>query len=176
VDAFRATQLQALVAVLRPDYEYRLRQVHRWYSQTFYVPLPEVSDLPIDEVLQAYYETHYEQMSAEERAEERRQLLKTPEESFDELLREEAEEAEMYTLGQLMAAEELERRRKAQAEKQIAVIPRLNQGPLPEADLPAAPLVTDLPPDVSITFVDDAELEAEAEAANALSSLSPPKG
>lgn len=48
------------------DPGYFLRKVHRWYSRNLNTPLHLVYDLPTEDVLQAYYETLYEDMTDEE--------------------------------------------------------------------------------------------------------------
>ena len=56
MDIFEAVKLNALESVVNPDSEYYLRFMFRWYSKTFHTPLHMVPDLPLVEVLTAYYE------------------------------------------------------------------------------------------------------------------------
>lgn len=63
-----------------PTLEYFYRRVFRWYSKTFAIDVRVVPDLPLDDVLQAYFEETYEGMSDEERMVALQELVKDPEE------------------------------------------------------------------------------------------------
>ncbi len=62
----RSLQILALDAIVRPDQEAIYRHMCRWYSKNFHVPLPDVIDLPIADVIREYYEGIYDEMDAEE--------------------------------------------------------------------------------------------------------------
>jgi hypothetical protein len=54
-----AIRVKALRAVLRPDIQASLRKIFRWYSTTYATPLHIVDDLPLDDILVAYFEENY---------------------------------------------------------------------------------------------------------------------
>lgn len=64
MDDLEAVKILALRAVLKPtsDPTYRIRQIFRWFSKTFHTPLAEVEAMPLEDVLQHYFESDYEQM------------------------------------------------------------------------------------------------------------------
>lgn len=77
MDLYHALQCQAMQAVLKPDRDAWLRHVQRWYSHKFHTPLPSVADLPMEEVILAYYESSFEDMEDEEREEHLQKLMET---------------------------------------------------------------------------------------------------
>lgn len=161
-----AIRLRALRVVLRPDREYFLRRVMRWYSKTFYTPLAQVEDIPTEDLLQTWYEERYAEMAPEDLDRERAELLETPEQRYERILREEADEAEMFEMSRVVAAEE-ERKKAAKAkEKKIAetqpALGPIKPVEMSETDLPR-PVVATVPPDITMSFVDDAAFQAELE-------------
>lgn len=93
----------ALLSVLEPDDEANLRRIHRWFSKTFFLPLPEVENLPIEYILLHYFETLYAELDEEEQKkqveyaieteEERQHRIKNEEETDKEFVRMMNEEA-----------------------------------------------------------------------------------
>jgi len=72
----------ALANVVDPTSEYLFRYVCRWYSKTFHTPLHVViTELPLSEVLLAYFEEGYEMMDEDERFVE---VMRAIDPSFDE--------------------------------------------------------------------------------------------
>jgi hypothetical protein len=174
MELIRAIQLRALRSVLKPDKDYLVRKMLRWYSKTYFTPLREVEELPFDEVMQAYFEERYEGMSDDDRDAERQALLTTEEQRYQQILAEEAEEAEMFELGRIVAAEE--ERKKLEADKakeqKIAEVKHQKPGPIIPRELPESDLSTGLPkviPEgITMSFVDDAEFERELEGFGAM--------
>lgn len=80
MDYIEAIQLKAAAAFLRPDRNSLLRHVCRWYSKTFSTPLHVVEDLPIEDVLTAYFEESIDQLDDEGRSELFDKLAMTSEE------------------------------------------------------------------------------------------------
>lgn len=81
MDLYRDLRLLALANVLaEDDSEYSIRKVFRWYSKEFFTPLHMVEDLPLDEIMTHYYESHYEALEGQDVQEEISQLMLTPEE------------------------------------------------------------------------------------------------
>ena len=48
------------------DSSYVYRKICRWFSRSFHTPLPQVIDLPVEFVLQNYYEFQFENFKEEE--------------------------------------------------------------------------------------------------------------
>jgi hypothetical protein len=75
VDHHRALRILALDGVLRdrdgdpdrpPSVEFQRRKIFMWYSTTFATPLHMVQELPIEDVMEAYYHWHYAEMSEDD--------------------------------------------------------------------------------------------------------------
>lgn len=148
---YREQQILALLSVLKPDVDYMVRRIFRWYSQVFHTPLHVVGELPLEDVLQAYYESLYEQMD-EEKLEPIRLKLSTTEEEIEEQ-RDEDEEW-IRELEESMQAQEAQQAAKAAAAPKIQAPGRnlAKETQLPEAN--QAP-----PPDISLRFTDAGGLE-----------------
>lgn len=169
MDLFTAIRLRALKAVVQPDQEYFYRRIMRWYSKTFFTPLAQVEDLPVEDVLQAYYEEEFANMSPEDLEKTRDEMLVTPEQHYESILAEEADEAEMFETSRILQAEE--QRKKLEARKlkdqKIADVQHRQAGPikpveLPETELPTAQPMKP-PGNISMTFMDEADFERELE-------------
>jgi hypothetical protein len=89
VEYYAALQLSAMEAVVRPSRESFERYVCRWYSREFSTPLQEVLGIPLEEILQAYYEDNYEKMTEEDREAEIERLLETDQEREERAQQEE---------------------------------------------------------------------------------------
>lgn len=174
MDLFQAIRLRALKAVLHPDREYLIRRTLRWYSKTFHTPLHVVEEMPVEDVIVAYYEEQYAQMSEDQLAAEKEELLTPDEVRTARIIAEEAEEAEMFEMSQIVAAEEAAKKRaevtKAATQK-LADLQHQPLGPikphdLPESDLPKVP--REMPEGITMSFVDDADFEAELEGFGAM--------
>lgn len=181
MDLHTAIRLRALRAVLRPDDAYHLRVVMRWYSKTFFTPLREVEELPLEEIWQAYYEEQYANMSDVELDHVKAELLTTDEQRYEQIVAEEAEEAEMFEMRRILEAEERAKAVAAQKEQQKNEIANVAQKPgpilpvkLPETDLPSA-LPNKLPPAITMTFVDEADFERELDGFGTMSQPEKPK-
>lgn len=105
----KATMILAMEAVLSDTDEYRLRQVCRWFSETYHTPLAVVeTELPIEYVLQHYYETHYAELNHISRREVARKLIETDEERRARLEREEKDRRRGLSLGKELAEKGLD--------------------------------------------------------------------
>ena len=183
-----AARLAAFAAVTIDDFdpEYFYRHVFRWYSKEFHTPLNDVYDLPLDFVLQHYWEARYEAMDDPKRVAERDRLRETPEQTWKRMLREEADRADADEYAAQVAAEEAAAR-KAEAEKAI----KKDQKTLTPAPAPGArSLLADAkappnfplpdpsapPPDIKMTFIEDEEMDAILEGYDAVPHpIRPPK-
>jgi hypothetical protein len=90
LDLLKATRLLAFAAVEKRDADYLLRYILRWYSRTFATPLHEVDALPLEDVLEHYFECQAEDMEDEDKDEVLARLIETR----SERLEREAKEAE----------------------------------------------------------------------------------
>lgn len=88
---YKNVKLIALHSVLHPDHDARLRSIFRWYSKEFHVPLPEVEELPLIDVLQHYFESIYESLEEEDLQQELQDILATDEETRAKDMAEEEE-------------------------------------------------------------------------------------
>lgn len=87
MEHFLALRLLALRDVLRDrdgipapaSPEFLRRKIYRWFSEKFHTPLHLVDELPIDDILQHYYEANYEAMEEEDLQRELAVLTETPE-------------------------------------------------------------------------------------------------
>lgn len=151
-------KLLALKAVIAPDGEAHYRSICRWYSKEFHTPLHTVEELPEDEVLQTYFESTYEDLSENERADLLKELLETPEERAQRLRAQDIEEAENFEFAQMAAQEEKQKKAKAKLSEVRVEEKRstLMSEPALASTLPTAKLE----PDVSIRFVDPDEFES----------------
>jgi hypothetical protein len=86
LDNIRAIKLIALKDVLmETSVEAQWRRVARWYSKTFATPLHLVDDLPRLDIIQSYFEEHYENLDEAELNRELQELLK-PEDQLQKSL------------------------------------------------------------------------------------------
>lgn len=165
---FNAMRTIALRDVLVGSSEYELRKILRWYSTTFRTPLHEVYDLPLEFVLQHFYEAKYEDMDPDDREEERKLLILTPDERR---AKERIEDQERYEQHQFeQEAEAIAKKQEEEEAKKAAKGEKLVAPDLPSVDFPtmmpdlkkdplAAPAATKMPPNISMKFVSDEEMQ-----------------
>lgn len=96
----------ALRDVLGQRGDYVLRRIYRWYSKTFATPLHLVEELPLEWILQHYFECMWEKLEPDEIQEEKRKILLTVEEQFREALEKDAEKIG-ESAGEVLALEEV---------------------------------------------------------------------
>jgi hypothetical protein len=173
VDIYTAIRIRAFRAVQAPDKDYLIRKVLRWFSKTFHTPIERVEELPLDDVMQAYYEDKYENMSPDELDAERQELITTDEQRYERILAEEANDAEMFEMARMIAAEEAAKKTskvtdtKPDAKGVITPVRHPVPGLLKqvrkaaEAELPDGPPPETLPSGIKMSFIEDSDLEAE---------------
>jgi hypothetical protein len=144
----RNLKLLAVHAVVEEPFDYTLRKIMRWYSHEFHTPLDVVENLPLEDVLQHWFETHYEENDESELQAEIDRLL-IPEDRLAEMKRQEdAEDADQWEYNrQAMAAEA-----KKNAKAKLQDIQDELKMAIPEAKVPI--VVAPLEPDVHMTFED----------------------
>ncbi len=144
---------------------YALRKVLRWYSKTFATPLHVVETLPVDDILQHYYESLYEDMDLEDEARELADLVMTEKEAAvaaEKLAKKTAEEDAFV---KEVEAEEAARKAKAKTAPKAPAPPK----PGRETDLPEAVAP---PADIRMTFLSEDELE-RLDAEDGLGAIAP---
>lgn len=149
---FDDIQKIAFLSVLRPDYDAWIRKVCRWYSRTFKTPLDQVEDLPINYVLQHYWETVFDEMEDAEKRQALMELLETPEDRKKRVEQEQRAEEDFVAAAQAEVDKE-KIKNKQTLKKAIKGLEKLAMKP------PEPP-----PEEVEVKFVDEAVLEALIEA------------
>lgn len=152
ISSFKAIQVLAAEAVKERDPEYLERYIMRWYSKTFFTPMSQVAEIPLQEIYQHFFEEYYENLQSEDDekfAKEIAELIETDEERQTRL---KAEAAEELAAQQLIKASEVQNASIAgikDGEKPKGPKPKLkgtdNQGAM-------MPESIELPPDVDIQF------------------------
>jgi hypothetical protein len=122
MDVLEAIQLEALRSVMEDDSEYLLRRIFRWYSATYHTPLHQVEDLPVEYVLQQFFEVNVENMTKAQR----RKLAISLSETHDEKLAREKKESGLSDAAFLRKVKRQEKeaakKRKAREQEQKAEI------------------------------------------------------
>lgn len=137
------------------DPDYWIRSVLRWYSKTFFTPLHVVHDLPLADVMQAYYEETFESMSEEELDAARHSLVETAEERAARLDTEARQGTEDDAFLEQKYMEEMERQERGRLKKAGKVDGLPTEEP--------QPLVAQLiePAEIDLKFVEHDDFEAE---------------
>lgn len=174
----KSIQTLAFASVYLDDYDddYHYRYIFRQYSEFFSTPLHEVYDLPLDFVLQNYYEARYEKMSEEDREKLRVLIAETAEKRQARLLKEEADKADADQFAKLIAKEE---REAAEQEARKALkgeskgfqkyqSPDSKPSPMFEAGL--APK-----PEINMQFIDEGEFEGLLSGYGSMPSVTRPR-
>ena len=91
----RALRILALKEALSPEpsHDFFLRKVFRWYSKTFSTPLHQVYDLPLFDIMQAWYEELYINLAEEKESPDFHEELSNLSKTEDELEKEKLSKA-----------------------------------------------------------------------------------
>lgn len=103
-----------------PSEDYRWRWYFRWYSKTFHTPLHLVYDIPKYDIIQAYWEEHFEGLDETQLALELEEALKTDKELEEEALTKSADELETKKFAEMAEKEEQASKEKALAKQKKA--------------------------------------------------------
>lgn len=162
-----------------PDYE--LRKIFRWYSKTFCTPLDRVEELPIVDILSAYFEETYEELAAEDPSAppgsgmkrlmaEKNLLLEAPEDLKRRQKEADEEDLDLHLMGQDEVDRQIEQS-KTNAIRKLEDATNMLQGlsnrPIQrdkEAQLVTTPIsrMTEVPQDIHLTFSDeDIDLDSD---------------
>lgn len=168
MDFYKSIKILCLNSVLNPDEEYELRKIFRFYSNKFHTPLDKVADLPLEDVLVAYFESEIEEQKDEAREALIAQLLEKEEDRKAREMKEEREAVENYEFLKRVQNEEKDKKSKDKLSKaadnlieatKVLSNSIKNFKELKEVNLPKDIKPENLPQDVKITFTDDLEDE-----------------
>jgi len=101
------------------DPGYPLRKIFRWYAKTFFTPIHEVEELPLYDVLQAYFESTFEDLDHEALDIEVADLVETDEELESRQKKEDVDDYYSYLDVKDIAAEEAVAKALKDAEKVV---------------------------------------------------------
>lgn len=152
-DIVEALRIIALKNVVNGDAEYHTRFLFRWYSRTFSTPLHEVQNLDIWDILTAYFEEKFEDMSQEEREEQIAALTEDEDEREARLTAEARDRLESDQL--------IELSKKQNAAKLAASLPKLGMENLQQGVQPIQTVAElgQIPENVQLTFIPEDEFE-----------------
>lgn len=170
MDIYEAIKAKALHSVLKPNTDYHLRRIFRWYSKTFHTPLQEVFDIPIEYVLQEYFEERYENMEDHELDLILQELIETDEQRKQRLSKDEQDkktEDELLQMSKKANQEAVQKKAKdlqnakAIINKLPKQIHKLSKAVKEVSESIKEDMKTDpeVAPDIDIKFEDDAEFE-----------------
>lgn len=167
LDLLKAIRLLAWDSVKNRPSEYLMRHIFRWYSERFHTPLHEVDDLPLEDVLQHYFEVRYEELPDELSDDEEEHLRETREERLAREANEAAEKEDDDAFFRQVQAEAAAQRAKApklDEKLQPAERPLMIAAPTMGEVLPthfaevaqgAEPKIKEVPPEINMQFVDE---------------------
>lgn len=149
-------QTIALDQVLKgTDIEYQIRMITRWYSRNFHTPLTEVQKIPVEEILQTFYECRYEEMEDDDLEIERKRLMLDDEGQRQQALIADREEFDMENEG-LKIKEEFEKQQAKNESQKISdkldLKLQKTRFSLPEVNLDSGRRLPKKLPNVNMTF------------------------
>jgi primosomal protein N' len=150
VDVLEAVRIKALLDVMEGDFPYHYRRICRWYSTTFHTPLAEVDSLPMDFVLQAFFENRFEDMSKAERKKLALEMTESEAEQKVRLAKEKAGSDEAFTkrIRKQAIKDAKKAKDKAQATKEAAAATIASMA---DQEMVGTPNMPDLP-EISMSF------------------------
>lgn len=80
MDPIETIRIQSMLNVMEGDFLYHYRRICRWYSKTFFTPLHQVMELEEEDVLQAFFESQFEDMTKPARRKMAYEMTETDEE------------------------------------------------------------------------------------------------
>jgi hypothetical protein len=165
---YDALKLSSLQAIIKPDIEAYYRHIFRWYSKNFHTPLHIVETLAEEDVLIAYYESAYEELSEEAREDLMTELTETEESKKKKIKIKDLEDYEDFCFARQIA-EEVKQQKSKEKLKDIKVFEKPTMFNAFKSDLQLVSAAMEkvafdkLEPDVSIKFVDAESFEKEIE-------------
>jgi primosomal protein N' len=144
MDVLESVRVQALLDVMEGDFPYHYRRICRWYSKTFHTPLVEVDDLPMDYVLQAFFEDRFEDMSKSDRRKLALEMTETEAEKKKRLAKEKASSDDAFA--KRIAKKARKDEAEAAAKKKLAdEAARAKVEAMANKEMAGAPKIPDLP-------------------------------
>lgn len=173
LDLLKAIRVLAFDAVKNKDSDYLLRHIFRWYSREFHTPLPEVEEMPLEEVLTHFFECRYEGMEDEDLEAEEKRLAETREERLQREEKEKLDDEDADAFFRDVKAEsktqlaKLGTKRKLDEAMDDPDLDRPVLLPIMGEKLPQTfqqvvekmePTLKSVPPEIKMEFMSDAEL------------------
>lgn len=164
MDLYLALRLAAMQAVTEGKSEYSLRRIRRWYSERFHTPLADAEDIEDEVILQHYFEVHFEEMTEEERQDEIKELLETPEEKTHKARKKDIEDAEMFEFAKF-TEEQQKKEAKKLSEVKAAEKESLLKSNSPKESQFKSPVknTSQLPENITVSFLGADDFEKELE-------------
>ncbi len=177
MDTFAALRISALWSVWnsrktrsKPDDEYELGRVHRWYARTFHCTIAEAESLPVDHVWQTYWLESFEELDDKGLDEQIESITEDPEVLEFRKRQEDEADADVYEISKEEQAKDaiqkIEEATEALKGLQVRQEPFKVGGGTGEASLvmDRSTRLASVPEDISISFMgDDEELDLEAD-------------
>jgi hypothetical protein len=178
IDHITALRILALHEVVKankgnPSADYVMRKIFMWYSEKFHTPLHQVDDLPVDDVMRAYYEYSYANASDEGMEKELWRLTRTEQELDEEKRKKDEDELYFYeetkaTLAEEEAAAVAAEKARLDKLKKIPVQRRVPGALKPQpgtkaGSMPDLPDFEEAPEGIKMVFISEAELDKLAE-------------
>lgn len=95
---YEAIRARALFNVLKPNQDYYVRRIFRWYSKTFHTPLEEAFNMPIEIILSHYFEEYFEGLEQEDLDDQLVEMTETDEQRKERLAFEDYDSASEHEL------------------------------------------------------------------------------
>lgn len=155
MDLAEVIRFTAFAAVTIDDFdpEYQLRFIYRWYSERYHTALHEVYDLPLDFILQTFFETRYAEMDDAAREKEKLNLLETEEQKKAKLREKDKDLVQMYLI-----EKDDEKSRERAKTKKLADIkhevlkPVFSRVDSQESKFPTQKKGNEIPPNIKMEF------------------------
>lgn len=152
MDRYEALRLIALGGAYKPDSESNVRYVMRWYSKTFYTPLHEVYELPLDDIWLAFYEERYQALEREDLEAEVAKTLESPEARAEREMADETEKASTMEFAKM-----------SESMAKVATLANKIKETMEAGDKAPASIPETAPPvieeNIQMEFVDDEEMK-----------------
>lgn len=174
MNEFESIRILALRSVVKDTPDYRLRHIFRWYSEKFHTALHLVDDLPIENILEAWYECEFETLKDDNKDgpdklnEMLADLQLTPEQLVERKITADAKEAE-----EVRFLEQIKKDKALHKIKDIVkpvhekmMIPEPSFANLPKFNIPAPP------PDIDYKFE---RIDEEIDEDRGMFDITPPK-
>lgn len=153
-------KILAAHSVVKKDPDYLLRNLFRWYSVKFATPLHIVETIPLEDILQHYYEVQYEECNEVELERELINLLEDENSLKSRQREEDLKEAEDFEFAMITKAEEKSKKSKQKPAVSLDKAKQIERGYVDPKPVTLSSL-KQIPPDITLNFIDsDEDFEA----------------